>query len=194
MKVVIVAFVMVMMLAGGVVSVMKWLKMGPFVDKAAAEAAEAAKPKPPPRFVDMPQIAIPIIEGERTAAIIQFEIKLEVVGDDNVKRVEKLMPILGDAFLRDLYGFVPRLFKLGDRLDLVVLGRRLKIVGDKASQSGLIAAVLFQSIVETATPGAGAEEGGPAQAQPQPPAAAVPAPPAAAAGGRPPGQTGAKRP
>lgn len=184
MKVVIIAFVMVMMLAGGAVSVLKWLKMGPFVDKEEAAAAEAAKPKPPPRFVDMPQLAIPIIEGDRTVAIIQFEIKLEVVGDDSVKRVEKLMPILGDAFFRDLYGFVPRLFKLGDRLDLVVLGRRLKIVGDKATQSGLISAVLFQSVFESAPPAA-ADDSGSAQAQPQPPAAA---------GARPPGQTGTRRP
>jgi hypothetical protein len=194
MKIVIIAFAMIMMLAGGVVSIMKWLKIGPFAEQGAAEAV-VVKPKLPPRFLEMPPLVVPILQGEGPAATIQLDFTLEAEGDANARRIEKLMPKIGDAFFRELFGFIPRLLKQEGRLNLSILKKRLMIVADKVGGPGTIAAVLVQAVAENAPPGAG-DDGGPARPAFLPPVpsaaaggAAAPAvsaaSPPAAAGGRP---------
>ena len=148
MKIVVIAFAVLMMIAGGTVSTMKWLKLGPFADKTA-EQAVVKVPVGPPVFVDMDPLVVTIFQGDRVAALIQIQVKLEAVGNDSAARVQRAMPRLSDAFLRELHAFIPRLLKKEENLDILVIRKRLQMVADKVITPGTIRDVLIQSVTET---------------------------------------------
>ena len=97
------------LIAGGTVSVMKWMNLGPFQEKAAQQ--EEA-PSEPTLLVDMEPLLIPIFQGDKVAATLQFQVKLETIGSENAAKIQYLMPKINDLFMRELYGFMPRLLKV----------------------------------------------------------------------------------
>ena len=97
------------LIAGGTVSVMKWMNLGPFQEKAAQQ--EEA-PSEPTLLVDMEPLLIPIFQGDKVAATLQFQVKLATIGSENAAKIQYLMPKINDLFMRELYGFMPRLLKV----------------------------------------------------------------------------------
>ena len=79
--------------------------------------------------------------------MIQF--KLETQGEENEALITKLLPRLNDAFLRDLYVFVPELLKKTDRIDPKVLKKRLHQVGARVTGKGVIENVIIQSVASS---------------------------------------------
>lgn len=148
-----IGLIVLLMLAGASVSVMKWLKIGPFASKGAT--AEAPPPPPPaqPRFVDMEPMVVTIFDGEKVAANIQIGIKLETLSDANASAIQKKMPKVRDAFLRDLHTFIPRLLKTSERIDVAVLKDRLQGVADKVMGKNVISGVLIQSVYNSPAKG-----------------------------------------
>lgn len=153
MKIVVIAFAVLMMIAGGTVSVLKWMKLGPFADKGAAQAELVKAPAEPPVVIDMASLAIPVIQGDRVAAVVTIQLKLEAVGSDNATRIQKAMPRITDAFFRDLHAFIPRLLRQEEKLDIAVIKMRLRMVGDRVLAPGTIHDVLIESMTETAPSG-----------------------------------------
>lgn len=141
-----IAVAVILMLAGGAVGIMKQLEWGPFASKESAAAAEAAKPAEPPRFLDMDPLVIPIFAEDRVVAAIQIQLKLETSGAANEEYLNRIKPRLGDAFLRDLYAFIPRVVQKGGQLDVLAIKRRLQTVADKVAGPGKINSVLVQSV------------------------------------------------
>ena len=152
MKIVVIAFALLMMVAGGTVSMMKWLKIGPFAEKSAEEVKVVKVATGPPVFVDMDPLVVTLFQGDRVAALIQIQLKLETVGNENVQRIQRSMPRLSDAFLRELHGFIPRLLKKEENLDILVVKKRLQMVADKTTAPGVVRDVLIQSVTETPAP------------------------------------------
>ena len=155
MKIVILGVAVLLVLIGGAIAVMKALNMGPFADPAAMDGAAvpAAAPRlEPPRFVDVPPLVIPVFSGGDVAAQIQINVKLETVGTDNERQINRLLPRLNDAFLRDLYAFIPRLLRESDRLNVFVLKKRMQLIADKVAGPGVIESVLIQSVTDARKP------------------------------------------
>jgi len=139
----------ILILAGGAVAAMKWLAIGPF---EVAETAEPAEEKEPPKesiFIDMDPLMLPVIQGDQIAGLIQIQVKLETVGQDNAIFLKRRLTKISDAFVKDLHGFVPRLLKKKERLDVIILKDRLKVIGDRLLGKGYINDVLVQSVIET---------------------------------------------
>ena len=138
---------------------MKTMEIGLFApnpeEEEAAQEGEkaAAEPKAPAseplRFVDMEPLIIPIFQGENVTTTIQITVKLEVIGTDNVLRIRKLLPRLNDAFLRDLYSYIPRLLRKTDRVNVMVVKKRLQRVSDKVAGPGTVDGILVQSVTDT---------------------------------------------
>ncbi|MSO93685.1 MAG: flagellar basal body-associated FliL family protein [Rhodospirillales bacterium] len=149
MKIVVIAFALLMMITGGTVSTMKWLKLGPFAEKSPDEVQAVKVPTGPPVFIDMDPLVVTIFQGDRVAALIQIQLKLETVGNENTVRVQRAMPRLSDAFLRELHAFIPRLLKKEENLDILVIKKRLQMVADKVASPGTVRNVLIQSVTET---------------------------------------------
>lgn len=140
-----------MIIGGTTVSVMDWQKIGPFADKKVEKPVEKVKVEEPPRFIDMEPLVIPVLQGDRVATTIQIQIKLEAVGSENENKINKIMPRLSDAFIRELYSFIPRLLRKEKRLDIAILKKRLQMTADKVTGPGVVKSVLIQSVLDRAS-------------------------------------------
>jgi flagellar basal body-associated protein FliL len=140
-----IAVAIILMIAGAAVGVMKQLQWGPF----APQAEQAAVPESPveqPRFIDMDPLVIPIFAEDRVVAAIQIQLKLETTGAANESHLNRIKPRLSDAFLRELYSFIPRLVQKGGQLDVLAIKRRLQMIADNVAGPGRINSVLVQSV------------------------------------------------
>ena len=158
-KVLIFIIVGVLLLAGGGVTVMQQMELGPFAPdpvegaKTGAEggAAKAKKPKEdepdPPIYLTLDPIVIPIFQGDKVTTNIQLTIQIEVARKD-APEMRKRMTKLKDALLRDLIGFVPRHLRDHKELDFDILGRRLMVIAEHAVGKGLVGGVLIQGILD----------------------------------------------
>ena len=149
MKKIVIGAAVLLMLAGATVSVLKWLGIGPFGNGDAVETvATGTTPGEPPRFVTMDVLVIPIIQGDKVAALVQIQLKLEAGTVENAAEIARLLPRLSDAFLRDLYGFIPRHLRKEERLNVALIKDRLQLVGDKVAGPGVIKSVLVQAVLK----------------------------------------------
>jgi len=134
----------ILILIGGTVSVLKWMEIGPF-ESAEGEVKEAPPPEPP-QFVEMELLVIPVFDADRVAATFQIQFKLETVGNENVEKITKLLPRLNDAFLRDLYVFIPRLLRKQQTINVAVIKQRLQFIADSITGKGVVSNILIQSL------------------------------------------------
>ena len=148
MKKLLLIFGLLLMLGGGTVSSLKFLKLGPFQGDEVVEEKQEEEVDDTTMFVDMEPLAIPIFQGNRVAATVQIQVKLETNGKDNVKKIKRIMPVITDAFVRDLHSFMPRLLKAEERIDVLIIKQRLQLISNKVAGKGLIKNVLVQSVLD----------------------------------------------
>jgi flagellar basal body-associated protein FliL len=148
MKNMLIILAAIMILAGGAVSTLKFLKMGPFAEKPAVEVEEVEE-EAKSIFIDMEPILIPIFQGDTVAAKIQIQIKLETKSKDNAIKIQRLMPKISNIFITDMHAFLPRLIKQQERVDVIILKARLKKIVSRKLEKGLIDDILVQSVLDT---------------------------------------------
>ena len=148
MKKLLLIFGLLLMLGGGTVSSLKFLKLGPFQGDEVVEEKQEEEVEDTTLFVDMEPLAIPIFQGNRVAATVQIQVKLETNGKENVKKIKRSMPIITDAFVRDWHSVMPRLLKAEERIDVLIIKQRLQLISNKVAGKGLIKNVLVQSVLD----------------------------------------------
>ncbi len=150
MKIVIIGIAALIVLLGGGSAALKALKLGPFAPPAEAGMVQAPTIRlEPTRFVTVDPFVIPVFVGNQVAAQIQVTVKLEAIGADNEQKIAKLLPRLSNELYKDLYAFVPRLLREDDRLNVVVLRKRMQMVADRVAGPGIVDGVLIQSVTDT---------------------------------------------
>ncbi len=147
MKKLLLIFGLLVMLCGGTVSALKFLKLGPFQGEEVVEEKPEEQVEATILLVDMEPLAIPVFQGNRVAATVQIEVKLVTNSKDNVERIKQIMPIITNAFVRDLHSFMPRLLKAEERIDVLIIKQRLQLISNKVAGKGLIKNVLVQSVI-----------------------------------------------
>jgi len=148
MKKLMVSIAALLILLGGAVSVLKFLKMGPFQDEDVVEVVEK-EPEVKSIFIDMEPILIPVFQGNQVAAKIQIQIKLETKDKEKAIRIQRIMPKIANVFITDLHAFMPRLIKMQERVDVIILKERLKVIAERNLEKGLIDDILVQSVLDT---------------------------------------------
>ncbi len=154
-RILIIVIVLFILLAGAAVAVMQQLKLGPFapppqmtqLEQAEAEAKLETFDKEAPAFIELDPLVIPIVRKDRIAGSIQLQIQIETKNEYRLEML-RMLPRISDAFIRDLHGFIPRMLKTRDDLDLDIIRRRLVIIGERTVGQGQIDNVLVQSILE----------------------------------------------
>lgn len=159
MKKLILALLVVLMLGGGAVGVMYYMKIGPFAEAGSPDSTVATEEiigpdgekktvvsKDQPVFYPLDPLVVPIFDEEKVVATIQIQVKLEVMGKENREKVSRLRPRIADALLRDLYGFLPRLIQSRNHVDVSILKRRMQMITDRTIGEGVVQNVLVQSI------------------------------------------------
>jgi len=152
MKKVIIFLVLLVVIVGAVVGTLYFLELGPFEPPAKVEKTQEElelERKDNNAHVKIKPFTIPMFQGERVAGSIQVQFELEVEkGQEEV--VQSKMLRLEDAYLRDLYVFMPRLLRNKEKLDILALKRRLmrvtkKVLGEEAN---VVTDVLIQSVAD----------------------------------------------
>ena len=152
-KIVIFVFVGIILLSGGSIGLMMYLEIGPFAnqEKKVNENSATKDEKPEKKLdiqtVTMAPLSIPIIQSGKIALNLQLEVEIDTTEKKAPKLQEKL-PILKDAYVRDLFSFIPRQLRKSKKLDQETLRRRLRVVGQRTIGKGIILAVNIKSYSE----------------------------------------------
>jgi len=147
MKKLIIIIALLVMLTGGAIAALKTMSLGPFKNQIKAVKVKKFQADTA-IFIDMEPLGIPIFRGNRVIATIQIQVKLETGNEDNSDIIKRKMPVIRDAFIRDLHSFMPRLLKAKERVDVLIVKQRLQYIGDKVAGKGLIKNVLVQSVLD----------------------------------------------
>jgi hypothetical protein len=128
--------------AGVGITVMQQMGFGPF-SEAHDPTAAGKKELVVPFYVTMEPLVIPIFQGNVVAKTLRLHVELET-REANVPIVKKQMPRLEDAYIQNLFTFVPRLLRKNKNLDLEFLSRHMMIVGERAIGKDVIVAVVIK--------------------------------------------------
>jgi len=148
MKKIVMIFAFLVMLGGGTASILKFLQIGPFQELRKEEKQPKAQKIEDIITIDMDPLITTIFQENRVAALVQIELKLETQGDKRAERIKYLLPVINDAFLKDMHSFMPRLLKAEERLDAEIIRQRLQLISDKVAGKGLIRNIVIGDIVE----------------------------------------------
>ena len=152
-KIVIFVFLGIILLSGSSIGLMMYLEIGPFAneEKKANENSttkdEKSEKKIAIETVTMAPLSIPIIQNGKIALNLQLEVQIDTTDKKALKLREKL-PILKDAYVRDLFSFIPRQLRISKKLDQETLRRRLQVMGQRTIGKGIILAVNIKSYSE----------------------------------------------
>ena len=152
MKKILMALGGVLLLIGITVGVLKWQQIGPF--RSDAVTAQEEQPYEPPdlgdkpTFISVDPIIIPIFKDDEVVGNIQFAVKLEVGDSDAYRIVTQRQAKLVDAYLRDLYVYIPRYLMRAAQVDLVVVKERLVVLTDKIMGAGVVERVLIAGVMD----------------------------------------------
>jgi hypothetical protein len=95
----------------------------------------------------MAPLSIPIIQNGKIALNLQLEVEIDTT-EKNAPKLQEKLPILKDAYVRDLFSFIPRQLRISKKLDQETLRRRLQVVGQRTIGKEIIHAVNIKSYSE----------------------------------------------
>ena len=152
-KIVIFVFVGIILLSGGSIGLMMYLEVGPFANeekKANVDNApkdEKSEKKLVVQTITMAPLSIPIIQNGKIALNLQLEVQIDTT-DKKAQKLREKLPILKDAYVRDLFSFIPRQLRKSKKLDQETLRRRLQVMGQRTIGKGIILSVNIKSYSE----------------------------------------------
>jgi|GEM_PF-882561 len=159
MKKLVIAFAVLIMLAGGTVSLLKYLSIGPFEvtaeELARREAEEANREQTKsmfesrPRYIEMDPIQVPVFQDNDVAATIMIHYKLEVLNVDNERTVAKAQRRLGDALIKDFSFYIPRTLRNNKTLDVTLIKYRIMMTANKMLGKDVVSDALIQAMTST---------------------------------------------
>ena len=155
-KIVIFIFTGVVLLAGGSFFLLQQMEIGPFASEESRidekNKLEDTTQKKEPVFlsVSMEPLSIPIIQDGKVKLNLQIEIEFKTT-EKQEPNLKQQLPILKDAYISDLFSFIPRQLRKSKKLDKETLERRLRIVGKRIIGKKIIKAVVIKSYSEAKT-------------------------------------------
>lgn len=142
-------FLLLAVLVGGALAVMILLELGPYAPPPEEKTAEQLELE---REIETTSVKIkpfniPIFQGTQVSGSMQVQFALEIpkgqepIINDNMIRLE-------DAYLRDLYVFLPRLLRNRETLDIIALKNRLMRVTESIIGTDVVENILIQSVAD----------------------------------------------
>ena len=131
---IIILAIIVLSVAGGFAFMQK-MNFGPFAPEKPLTPEE--KSQMLKRYVVMEPLSISIFRGGAVATTIELKVQLETkVGRELT--LNKQLPRLKDAFIRDLHAYFPRLLNKKKELDMADLTRRMYLIGERTLGKDII--------------------------------------------------------
>ena len=134
-KLLIIILAIIVLSVAGVFAVMQQMNLGPFAPEKPLTPEE--KSQMLKRYVAMEPLSISIFRGGAVATTIELKVQLETkVGTEFT--LNKQLPRLKDAFIRDLHAYFPRLLNKKKELDMADLTRRMYLIGERTLGKDII--------------------------------------------------------
>ncbi len=99
--------------------------------------------------IKMDPIFIPIIQRNKVALNLKLEMSI-ICDKGSEQLLKQKLPILKDAYIQDLFSFIPRKLRKNSKLDKGTLKRRLEIIGNKTVGKGKILSINIINYSEAA--------------------------------------------
>jgi len=135
--------VLLLFLAGGGGAAWWFLLRGEEPQTAETEQA-AAKPA----FVELPKMAVPVIQDDGSVKTFVIELTLELASEDAVAPVTEMLPRISDRILVTLHELLGRRFIVDSGYDQRLIKAHLERVARQEAGGDHIAAVLIKNIEE----------------------------------------------
>ena len=141
-----------LLLVGGGVGAMVFLGIGPFGQfNPFQNPGDAENPKEEvfvrPSYMDLEVFSVPVMIEDQKSRIVHIMIKLEVAKEKRLEIVHS-MPVLRDAFLRDLLMFLPYHVADGRHVDAATVTGRFMRIADRLYGPGVVKNVLVKELLE----------------------------------------------
>ena len=159
MKKLVIAVAVLLMLAGGTVSILKYLQIGPFeltpeeiaaqtaVDPATEKARSFFEERP--RYIEMDPIQVPVFQDNGVAGTIMIHYKIEVMNLENERLLSKSKRQLGDALIKDFSYYIPRTLRNNKTLDVTLIKYRIIMVAERLFGEKKVSDALIQAMTST---------------------------------------------
>lgn len=151
MKKIIIIVVVILLLAGGGAAAFFFLQQDDTSMAAGEAGQDQASAEPPeatrtddPVYLDMDNLAIPIIRNRRIEKHVILKVSLEMMDEDAQEDAKPYMPRLKDAFIKDLYDYYSYQSP-GEKINTDAIRNRLRVAGDRVVGGGKIRKVLIQA-------------------------------------------------
>lgn len=155
MKKLVIAFAVLIMLAGGTVGILRYLEVGPFERSAEEIAADPNKEKARsffekrPRYIEMDPIQVPVFQDNGVAGTIMVHYKIEVMTVDDERKVAQSKRQLGDALIKDFSYYIPRTLRNNKTLDVTLVKYRIMMVAERMLGKDVVTDALIQAMTST---------------------------------------------
>lgn len=146
MKKLILLLILVLLLAAGGGGAYWWFFLGG-LDIPVAEQVEEPEQENKPIFIDLESLTIPVIRGGAVAKYILLRVTLEVEDAAAEEQVKDRMPLLMDAYIRDLHHYFASI-PINDKLNVRTVKRRMQRVSDRIVGPGVVSGILIQGAFE----------------------------------------------
>jgi flagellar basal body-associated protein FliL len=134
-KFLIIILAIVVLSVAGSVAFMQKMEIGPFANEKPLTPEE--KTEKLRRYISMEPLSISIFRGGAVATTIELKVQLETVAGREMF-INKKLPKLKDALVRDLHSYFPRLLAKEKELDILGLARRMFLIGERTLGKGVI--------------------------------------------------------
>ena len=134
-KLLIIILAIIVLSVVGSVAFMQQMEIGPFaIKKPLSQEEKTEKLK---RYISMEPLSISIFRGGAVSTTIELKIQLETKAGKEVF-INRKLPKLKDALIRDLHSYFPRLLGKNNKLDIPDLARRMFLIGERTLGKGVI--------------------------------------------------------
>jgi flagellar basal body-associated protein FliL len=116
--------------------------------KEPEQKVEPVVVKAPPIFVQLEQMSVPILQGERVNAYYFVAVSLQVADEGKRTTVNERMPLIKDAFLRDVYTHSAMRSDAPDSLDFDALKQRFMNLSQQILGPGVVEDVLITRAIK----------------------------------------------
>jgi hypothetical protein len=134
-KLLIIVLAIIVLSVAGSVAFMQQMEIGPFANEKPLTSEE--KTEKLRRYILMEPLSISIFRGGAVATTIELKVQLETVAGREMS-INKKLPRLKDALIRDLHSYFPRLLGKKTELDIPNLARRMFLIGERTLGKGVI--------------------------------------------------------
>ncbi len=142
MKKILIIVILLLLVGGGGGGAYWWFVLKDAGGEEVVEEEEEIDLGPPPIFVELPALTVPVIRNGNVARYIILKMSIEVPDSTSEQMVIARTPGLRNAYLRDLHGYFSTI-PVTQRLNITPIKKRLAKISQGVLGKGIVKDILI---------------------------------------------------